>query len=258
MLISEFAGGLGNMMFQLASVYSMAKQTGHRFGIQDIPLPPSKHSSMDYKQTIFRKWLSFQTNVVPSHKILEHNANRMDLDGIRRLGDGTVTLMTGYFQRYEYLEPNKEEVIGLFDLELSSELKEKYGELDQAYFLHIRRGDYVGNSYHEMNYEEYYKRAVEHIGGGVAYIVSNDIEWCRGWEWLKTIPHRLVEENEVDTLKIMMRCGWGGIAANSSFSWWGLYLNTNRPNLILPSKWYPHNIVNADGYYFKEATIIEV
>jgi len=259
MLIPEFAGGLGNMMFQLASTYAMARQTGHRFGIQDIPLPPTKHSHIDYKQNIFRGWQAYQVSVLPSHKIQEHNAQHIDLNTLRQLPDNHVVLMSGYFQRYEYLEPNKEEVFALFDLHLHETLQEKYQGMEDAYFLHVRRGDYVGNSFHEMNYAEYYKRAVERIGTDkVAYIVSNDIEWCKQWDLLKTIPHRFVEEDEVDTLRIMMRCGLGGIAANSTFSWWGLYLNTNRPYLILPSKWYPHQTIQEDGYYFNEATIIPV
>jgi hypothetical protein len=259
MLIPEFAGGLGNMMFQLASTYAIAKQTGHRFGIQGIPLPPAKHSMVDYKQNILKKWLPFITPSLPSHKVAEHNAQLIDINTIRRLSDNNVILLSGYFQRHQYLEPNKEEILALFDLDLQEGLKRKYEGMEDAYFLHVRRGDYVGNSFHEMNYEEYYKRATELIGTDkVAYIVSNDIEWCKQWDFLKTIPHRFVEEEEVDTLKIMMRCGLGGIAVNSSFSWWGLYLNTNRPYLILPSKWYPHNLIQEDGYYFKEATVVAV
>lgn len=259
MLIPEFGGGLGNLMFQLASVYAIAKQTGHRFGIHHIPLPPPNHSMMDYTQNILKRWLAFTTQALPSQKIMEHNAQRLNLQQIRLIPDHAVVRMAGYFQRYEYLEPHKEAVLSLFDLDIDEGLARKYEGMEDAYFLHVRRGDYVGNSFHEMNYTNYYKRATELIGTDkVAYIVSNDIDWCKQWEFLKTIPHRFVEEEEVDTLKIMMRCGLGGIAANSSFSWWGLYLNTNRPYLILPSKWYPHHIIQEDGYYFKEATVVAV
>lgn len=256
MLLSNFEGGLGNMMFQLASVYGIAKKTGHSFGIIDIPLPPAKHSSMDYKQTIFKDWYIFKTNLLPSQKILEHHVQPVNLETIRAIPNTTGIIMAGYFQRHEYLDDIRQELPLLFHLPWTSSLATKYADIHDAYFLHVRRGDYVGNSFHEMDYTEYYKRAVQHINGGVAYIVSNDIEWCKQWDFLKDIPHRFVQENEVDTLAIMMRCGRGGIAANSSFSWWGLYLNTNRPHLNLPDKWYPHNIINADGYYFKEATII--
>jgi hypothetical protein len=263
MLIPEFDGGLGNMMFQFASTYALAKQTGHRFGVFDIPLPPPKHSLMDYKSTILKDWFFFKTNLLPSHKVIEHNGLPLDLDKIRAIPDEHGVILSGYFQKHYFLDPYKEEVKQLFDIPFSKELENRYPDINNAYFLHVRRGDYVGNKFHELDLTKYYERAIQRInsttqGTGIAYIVSNDIEWCRKWDLLKNIPHRFVEENEVYTLAIMIRCGLGGVACNSSFSWWGLYLDTNRPHLILPSKWLPHDIVYTDGYYFKEATVIEV
>lgn len=122
----------------------------------------------------------------------------------------------------------------------------------------MRRGDYVGNKHHELDLSNYYEKAIQHIGKGIAYIVSNDMEWCKNWDFLKSIPHRFVEENEVDTLIIMSKCSLGGITANSSYSWWGLYLNTDRPNLIIPGKWFPDIMRKSDGFAFEEATVLEV
>jgi len=256
MLIPEFAGGLGNMMFQMASTYAIAKQTGHSFGITDIPLPPAKHSSMDYKETIFKDWFFYKTNVLSTKRIVEQDALPIDMDAIRSIPNHHGVVLSGYFQRQEYLTPYKKEVLRLFDLPVPS--LTKYPDIQDAYFIHVRRGDYVGNSFHELDLTNYYKKAIETIGEGVAYIVSNDTEWCKQSSLFQHIPHRFIEENEVDTLAIMTQCGKGGIAANSSFSWWGLYWNTNRPFLILPPSWYPHNKIRSDGYYFKEATMISI
>lgn len=258
MLIPEFMGGLGNMMFQLASTYSIAKQTGHDFSIIDIPMPPEKHSNINYKNNIFSKWVKYKTNKLSQIQIREIESKLIDLTSIKNISNEIVVSLNGYFQYESYLNPYKSEVLNLFDLSIRSEILDKYNDINDAYFLHIRRGDYVGNSFHELDLMGYYKRAIQHIGKGVAYIVSNDIEWCKQWDFLKSIPHRFVEENDVDTLIIMSQCGLGGITANSTFSWWGLYLNTERPNLIMPSKWYPHDMLNGDGYYFKEATILSV
>jgi glycosyl transferase family 25 len=49
----------------------------------------------------------------------------------------------------------------------------------------------------------------------------------------------------------------GGICPNSSFSWWGARLNPNR-KLILPSKWFNDSNFYTNGYYFPEATIVDV
>lgn len=262
MLIPELDGGLGNMMFQIASAYALAKDTGHRFGIIDIPMPPPKHSSMDYKTTIFKDWYFFKTNLLPSQKVIEHNCYRIDKQLLRNIRDEHGVLLAGYFQKHDYLDPYKKEIQQLFDLPFHYELQKKYHDIEKAYFIHVRRGDYVGNSFHELDLTSYYQRAIEMIRTkdpqAIAYIVSNDIKWCKEWSLLQGIPHRYIQENEVDTLAIMAQCGKGGISSNSSFGWWGLYLNTNRPHLILPSRWFPHTIVNADGYHFKEATVLTV
>lgn len=258
MLIPEFMGGLGNMMFQFASTYAIAKQTGHDFGVLNIPMPPEKHSNIDYTKNIFSKWTLYKTNKTPQLQIKEYNSQLLDLNRIRDISNDVITSLNGYFQYESYLKPYKAEVLDLFDLSIAPTILEKYNDIGNAYFLHIRRGDYVGNSFHELDLTEYYRRAIEYIGKGVAYIVSNDIEWCKQWNFLKTVPHRFVEENDIDTLIIMSLCGLGGITANSSFSWWGLYLNTNRPYLIMPSRWYPHNILKGDGYYFEGSHTIEI
>lgn len=258
MLIPEFQGGLGNMMFQLASTYSIAKQTGHDFGVLGIPMPPTKHSSIDYKKNIFSKWVKYRTKLRPTSRFFEVNSKFIDLELVKKIPNTTISTMYGYFQHEKYLRPFKKEVIDLFDLSIDPSVLEKYKDIDNAFFLHVRRGDYVGNSFHELDLKSYYERAVKLIGKGIAYIVSNDVDWCKQWDFLKTIPHCFVEENDADTLIIMSKCGLGGIGANSSFSWWGLYLNTNRPHLIIPEKWFPHEQLQQDGFKFEEVTVLNL
>jgi hypothetical protein len=258
MLVPHFMGGLGNMMFQMGATYALAKTTGHDFGIQDIPMPPDKHSKINYKNNIFSQWAKYRTTHNITHIFDEINATPIDIQKLKNINKKEVVQLRGYFQKHYYLDEFKSEVCALFNLPLSDELSSKYSDLSDAYFLQVRRGDYIGNTYHEMDMSNYYKKAIEHIGGGVAYIVTNDISWCKKWDFLKNVPHRIIEDNEVDSLALMMRCGRGGISANSSFGWWGLYLNTNRPHLIIPNRWYPHNMIYQKGYDFKEATVIPV
>jgi hypothetical protein len=129
MLIPEFAGGLGNMMFQLASTYAIAKETGHHFGIIDIPKPPGIHSSMDYKENIFKDWYFFKTNLLPTERIMEVNAELIDLNLIKNIPDDKGITMVGYFQRYEYLESYKNEIMKLFDIPFHYELQQKYTDI---------------------------------------------------------------------------------------------------------------------------------
>jgi hypothetical protein len=250
MLIPQLFGGLGNNMFQLASIASLAKQTGHSFGINTIPIPPAEHSTIDYSQSILKPWTQFYLKEDIPYYLIDEETITIHKDLFTNTS--VNYLCCGYFQKTEYIHPHREEIIKLFDIQ-------KVTDKEDAYFLHVRRGDYVNNPRHELNLETYYKNAVQRINTGVAHIVSNDVPWCESWSFLNDIRHTIVKENEVDSLGIMASCGKGGIAANSSFSWWGLYLDISRPHLILPNRWHPHTDEHdAARYRFPGSTGLDI
>jgi hypothetical protein len=237
MIIPELQGGLGNVLFQLSASYSIAKQTGHEFGIYHIPMPPENHSKVNYSKTILKPWLQYTVSYPATYSIRQAgNGAFTPVNEFKQYPRDSVLYLSGYWQYYEYIEPYKTEILSMIDL--NTDIISMYTDITDAYFLHVRRGDYVGNQYYELDLQSYYKKGVERIGTGIAYIVSNDIPWCETWSYLDDVRHRIIQENDVDTISLMAHCKKGGIAANSTFSWWGLYLDTNRPNLIIPNKWY--------------------
>jgi hypothetical protein len=85
-------------------------------------------------------------------------------------------------------------------------------------------------------------------------VFTNDKAYALQHEFLKDIDHEFVDANELESLVLMSECR-AGICANSSFSWWGAYLNPNRP-ICLPSKWFNDPNMNITGYYFPGVVII--
>ena len=78
--------------------------------------------------------------------------------------------------------------------------------------------------------------------------MTNDLKYALTKSFIQDIQYTVIDEPELETLYLMSQCA-GGICANSSFSWWGAFLNPHR-KIVMPDKWYPHSTLNTEGYYF--------
>jgi hypothetical protein len=112
--------------------------------------------------------------------------------------------------------------------------------------MHVRRGDYVtlknAGEFHGLCSVEYYHAALKSIDakeGAEIFMFSDDIEWCR--QNLKfDLPVTYVNNafHPVWDMYLMSLCSHN-IIANSSFSWWAAWLNTNpEKKVIAPEYWF--------------------
>jgi hypothetical protein len=216
MLTIRLKGGLGNQLFQVAAAEMIARESGRQLVLPHCP--PTHHSSQDYFTSILSAFAS-------------HRGDTASAD---------VTL-DGYFQSYETISPTFRD-----RLLCPSDIPSLPGA-----FLHIRGGDYVGHTFHDVGLSAYYERAVQQFPPGTHfYVLTNDIPYAKTSPILQTISHSFVDEpDEVRALWTLARCRDGGICANSTFSWWGAYLNPAR-TLVLPSKWFNAPSIPIDGYFF--------
>lgn len=242
MLTVHLQGGLGNQLFQLAFLDYLHYKSGRLIYISDLK-SPSPHSSEKYFETIFQEWKSFYKHTSASY-IHEHPKMPAQEWGVY---PGN-TCYVGYFQRYEYIDLIKDSF--LKKLKFNTSILNKYPSLDKKTFLHIRGGDFKGNQIHDVPLEKYYKKCMEETPFKDFVIFTNDILYAK--KQFPDIP--ILEESEVNSLYLMSKCG-AAICANSSFSWWGAYLNSDRP-IFMPSKWYNNDI--QGNYYFKDVKIIDI
>lgn len=116
--------------------------------------------------------------------------------------------------------------------------------------IHVRRGDYVNNSFHPLCTIDYYVKATEvitqNVENPVFFIFSDDPDWVTDNLPLKW-PYQIVKGNTgVTDLYLMSRCKHN-IIANSSFSWWGAWLNDNGGKVVVaPQKWFGDPQINTD------------
>lgn len=123
---------------------------------------------------------------------------------------------------------------------LNSSLLEKISKTNSI-SIHVRRGDYLLSSIHQPTSVDYYKNAIELAVGKVTnpsfFVFSDDIAWCQNNLMLPDahyISHNDGEHSYRD-MQLMSNCQHN-IIANSSFSWWGAWLNNNPNKLVIAPK----------------------
>src|SRR5690606_26072631 len=115
--------------------------------------------------------------------------------------------------------------------------------------LHVRRGDYVqlqsAHNFHGVLPLTYYKRAIlllkEKLERFTIFVFSDDLDWVRSNLQAETpvvyVDYRSDDKTATD-LALMSLCKHN-IIANSSFSWWGAWLNRNPgKQVIAPKPWF--------------------
>lgn len=170
--------------------------------------------------------------------------------------------MEGYWMSAKYFESCKDEVIKAFEFEpFSTDENKKYAEMlsaDNTVSIHIRRGDYVtAKNFMNICTLDYYRKAIneakKHITKPIFFIFSNDQEWCMenlkdvlGDEEIHFVTNNKGKESYCDMqLMSKARCN---ILANSSFSWWGAFLNNRKDQIAyVPSRWV-NNLDDRDAY----------
>jgi len=171
--------------------------------------------------------------------------------------------LDGFWGNEKYFIDIREILLEEFQLfnpsdEVNMKLAEQIGTCNSV-AVHIRRGDYVTNpityKYHGLCSLDYYERAISEISKTTEdphfFMFSDDPRWVK--ENIKTnypttyITHNTPAQGHED-LNLMFKCKHN-IIANSSFSWWGAWLNIN-PNKIVyaPSRWANNFSVNTRGF----------
>lgn len=126
-----------------------------------------------------------------------------------------------------------------------------------AVSIHVRRGDYISdpeiNAYHGTCSPQYYQRAIHCIEQQVSsphfFIFSNDYEWSvENFKFLNGSYTcvRGSDAKNYEDMHLMSRCRHH-IIANSSFGWWGAWLNPSKEKqVVAPKRWFA-NVPKGDA-----------
>jgi hypothetical protein len=249
MITSYLTGGLGNQLFQVAACYNLAKKNGDKaiFNFNDCYTPHQGYTSLKYKNNIFKEFT--HENSIEIENIFSQKGHSFEF-----IPYSKNLQLQGFFQSEKFFIENKNEIVQMILNGVRSEKKTweevvnfiSTTESNQKPLIsvHIRRGDYLKFPHvHTPCSLEYYKKTLsimkEKVGDFKPIFISDDKEWCR--ETFKDLDCLISPFNdEIEDLILMINCKHN-IIANSSFSWWGSYLNQNPNKIVIgPKKWFGH------------------
>ena len=255
MITCQLMGGLGNQLFQLFATISCAINMKKQFIFLDT-------DTLGGGQTIIRPtyWTNFlsrlkvfTTKEMPSAIIVKEKEFKFNPFDLLQYQNENICLY-GYFQSYKYFFYNFDIIYKMIDIQnIKKSVIEKTNLDNNAISIHFRIGDYKKiQQYHPILTFEYYRNAVSLIQSKDPSI-KTILYFCEE-EDIKDVNKTInklkkvflnyqfirCEDNICDWEQmILMSCCKHNIIANSSFSWWGAYFNTN-PNKIVcyPSVWF--------------------
>ena len=237
-------GRLCNQMFQYAALKGIARKTG-----VDCCIPHYTQAVDDGIGNMLRTELfdSFDLDVKigllnNGHAPVVNERHFHFDEELFKMCPDHVDLR-GYFQTEKYFKHIEKEIRSDFTFkdEILNPCKEMIESVENPIALHVRRGDYIKNAENHFNLPiEYYDAALSKFDDDRNVIVfSDDPVWCHD-EGIFVDDRFIISENEdnrVD-LCLMSLCD-DFIIANSSYSWWGAWLSTNKDKTVIaPAQWF--------------------
>ena len=282
MIVLRLQGGLGNQMFQYAFARVLAKNNNvvkldnSFFDDKEKKLgyTPRKFEleifSNDYKRATQKEIISFGKLSVLNHfkKKIGLNYPKKHIENFSKYNPSLLTIkpdvyLQGYFQSDKYFVGQKDFVRRLFTFNtdrLSDSNKQILKRIKEtnSISIHIRRGDYVEdkvtNTHHGSCSLDYYLEAINLLESRYdnlsLFFFSDDMDWVKKTfddiKQQKFFVNNNLDNSWVDMF-LMSTCKHN-IIANSSFSWWGAWLNDiPSKTVIAPLKWNQNKDFNVSN-----------
>ena len=262
----KLMGGLGNQLFQIFATISLALSTSNLYVFPYSEFLTTGVTRRTYWYTLLDNLWNNTTWNSPE----KDNPRIFSLPPVEETGfeyDETVAVrvkksvcLHGYFQSYKYFEKHYDTIIQLIGLKIKQQsIKEKTKVFEQLLVikntvsLHFRFGDYIlKQSHHPIMPIKYYVNAltkiIDKVGSDtfrVIYFGEKEdevtIKICiqilqKKFPYLEFVKADLEEDWE--QMLLMSLCEHN-VIANSSFSWWGAYFNSNPDKMVCyPSTWF--------------------
>ena len=273
-VIVRLRGGLGNQLFQYAAGMSLAIHHGTDLKLDKSFLDTTKrpfwpyfldrfdiHERFATKEEIAKipgardsvlatKFWAFVGRYDQSYYFYPTFVERSFSFDPNFFWTNKDVYLIGYWQSEKYFvsiaDALRKEVTLKEPMPTASESMAEKIVQTESVSIHVRRGDYANhartNRQHGLCSLDYYKRCVKSISERIHephfFVFSDEPDWVM--KNLRTgAPTSFVIGNRAhEDLMLMSKCKHN-IIANSSFSWWGAWLNPNKEKIVLaPGRWF--------------------
>ena len=274
MVIINMIGGLGNQLFSYAFGRSMAlrRNEGLKFDLSWYDVTHSGAIPREYvmSQYMIQGEQATEAEISANEpgkamyywdKVVRRLAPDYHIRCHQRIKNSKRVYFKGFFQSYKYFEEYRDIICQ--ELTLRNELSGKALEMEKeivnsnSVSVHVRRGDVVTNKKVNETFGlvpmEYYERALKYLSEKVEnpkfFIFTDDHQWVR--DSFK-LPYDLVIVSgngfhETVDMHLMSKCKHN-IIANSTFSWWGAWLNRNIDKIVvMPDRWFIKKNLGKDN-----------
>lgn len=272
MIISNIKGGLGNQMFEYAAGFSLAREKNTEFKIDLGHFANQEKFKAETPREFQLNFFNIPYQLATEEEITEVKRGYsrgflpiLKLDSYLTMLNiirypfltsiSSSVYMDAYFQNEKYFIKYEKDIREMFTLKkeyITKDFRRVNDEIDSNYdsslSVHIRRGDYVtntkANKWHGLLSKDYYYNALDCIKKktGVKklhiFVFSDDSLWVKKNLSLGgDVTYISDDFNPVQSIILMSKCR-NNIIANSSFSWWGAWLNPNQEKIVVaPARW---------------------
>lgn len=268
-MIIWFGGGLGNQMFQYA-LYKSAECRGVKvkgdlnyFRSHKCHNGFELHRVFNIKINNINRLESMYFRIASSNKLRNSPLGLIskcvlyesDMVQHKNVLEAKNKYVKGFWQNENYFYDIRDILLTDFAFPGLNSHNSKLATEIQSYqsvSLHIRRGDYLSNKnikyYRNLTETDYYQKAIKYISDNFEdtrfYVFSDDIVWCRENMNLPQHTSFICSNNGSNSfvdMHLMSLCKHN-IIANSTFSWWGAWLNKNDSKCVIaPKIWFLDN-----------------
>lgn len=283
MVITSLIGGLGNQMFQYAAGRALSLERGVSLmldvsGFANYQLHQGFElerlfnckveiaSEREVRRVLSWQFTSGVRRVLSRPRMAALRRKSFVIEPYFHYWDGIKTIpsdcyLAGYWQSDKYFSGVAEQIRDDFSFRIplecgNIEIATQINEVNSV-SLHVRRGDYISTSKNVATYGvcslDYYSAAIKNIADRVQcphfFVFSDDPVWVRN-NLKIDFNHQYIDrnhgENSYNDMRLMSLCKHH-IIANSSFSWWGAWLNRSVDKIVVaPERWFSNGINTKD------------